>query len=473
MIEIHEAFSALLREQLAAFIEKVFSAVSPSDIYQHNWHIELIADRLMQCYRGEIKRLIITVPPRSLKSICGSVAFPAWLLGKDPSLKIICASYSNELALKHARDCRAIMESAWYQELFPSTRLRRCAELDLETTRKGSRYATSVGGTLTGRGGRFIIIDDAIKPQDGMSEVKRNTVKQWYSNTLYTRLDNKSEDVIILIMQRLHVDDLVAHVLEKEDWVHLNLPAIAKIDETFALTNGRIISRSVGDILHPEREPEAVLKDIKASIGTMNFSAQYLQQPVPEEGNLVKWSWFRSYDNDHLVIHPKYRIVQSWDTASSQSELADFSVCTTWIIAGKDYYLVDVFRKRLDYPDLRKAAIDQACRFRPHNILIEKTGSGIALLQELRKNSSAGMSYPIAIIPEGDKVMRMSMQSAIIEAGHVFIPEKAPWLEELHKEFMAFPRGAHDDQVDSVSQFLNWIDKRSRNQLHEVKLLGF
>jgi len=300
--------------------------------------------------------------------------------------------------------------------------------MDIETALKGSRYTTSVGGTLTGRGGRFIIIDDPMKPQDGMSVAKRNTVKQWYDGTLYSRLDDKTNGSIIVIMQRLHVDDLVAHVLEKEDWVHLDLPAIAEIDEKFVLADGRCFRRSAGDILHPAREPKSVLESIKATIGTMNFSSQYLQQPVPEEGNLVKWPWFQRYDKDYLLTHPRDRIVQSWDTATSQSELADFSVCTTWYIMGNDYYLVDVFRKRLDYPELRKAVIDQACRFRPNIILIEKTVSGTPLLQELKKNPLTGMSRPIAITPKGDKVMRMSMQSATIEAGHVFIPEKASWL---------------------------------------------
>ncbi len=159
-----KVLDAALRQDFAAFTEKSFGAVSPSDQFSPNWHIELIADRLMQCHRGELKRLIITVPPRSLKSICASVAYPAWLLGRDPTCRIICASYGQDLAAKHARDCPTVMNSPWYRQVFPKTRFDRRNEHDLETTRKGGRYATSVSGSLTGRGGRVIIIDDPMKP---------------------------------------------------------------------------------------------------------------------------------------------------------------------------------------------------------------------------------------------------------------------------------------------------------------------
>ena len=175
------------------------------------WH-------LAQCLDGNIRRRLITVPPRHLKSICASVAFPAWALGHDPSLRIIAASYSTELARKHALDCRAVLESSWYKDVFPGTRLHRDKNTELEfmTSRRGFRLATSIGGTLTGRGGNLIIIDDPMKPADAQSETRRRTVAQWFDSTLYSRLDNKADDRIVLIMQRLHMDDLVGHVLEQE-----------------------------------------------------------------------------------------------------------------------------------------------------------------------------------------------------------------------------------------------------------------
>lgn len=471
MISPEQAFEALLRENLAAFIAKAFQVVSPADRFMPSWHIDVIADHLMRCYRGEIKRLIITVPPRSLKSISTSIALPAWALGKDPSRKVICASYSADLAAKFARDCRSVMESSWYRALFPTTRLKRSAELDLETTHRGVRYATSVGGTLTGRGGSMIIIDDPLKPQEAMSAKQREVVRQWYDNTLYSRLDNKANDVIILVMQRLHVDDLVAHVLEKEHWVHLDLPAIADREESFILSDGRCYQRSEGGVLHPAREPLPVLKNIEQTVGSVNFSAQYLQQPVPEEGNLVRWAWFRHYD-DAPVFESQDQIVQSWDTASKATELSDYSVCTTWHIKGNKYYLLDVFRERLEYPALRHAVIEQAQRWKATTVLIEDSASGTSLIQDLRQMSAAGQPRPVAVKPKDDKVVRMSTQSARIEAGHVILPHKAPWLDTFQKELLAFPNGSHDDQVDSLSQFLNWIDEKQRHTCRMVKIDG-
>ncbi|MGL4367357.1 MAG: hypothetical protein ACRCTQ_03655 [Brevinemataceae bacterium] len=264
---------ALLRNNLSSFIEKVYKSIDNSQPYIHSKHIELITDRLEKCYHGKIKRLIINMPPRSLKSICTSVAFPAWILGKDPSKRIITTSYSDELASKHARDCRAVMDTKWYKELFPLTRINpnKRTETEYETTRNGYRLATSVGGTLTGRGGNFIIIDDPIKPQDALSETKRKSINQWYANTLYSRLDNKNTDVIIIVMQRVHTDDLCSFVQENEKWEVLNLPAIAMKDEVFELSNGKTITRRIGEILNPQLESQFILENIKKNMGSYNF----------------------------------------------------------------------------------------------------------------------------------------------------------------------------------------------------------
>ncbi|WNM63154.1 phage terminase large subunit [Candidatus Nitrospira neomarina] len=453
-------FDALLREQLSPFIAKVFESVTPGNPFLPNWHIDLMADRLEQCVRGDIRRLLITVPPRSLKSICTSVALPAWVLGRDPTRRIICASYAAELSTKLARDCRTVMDSLWYRQLFPGTQLQRSAELELETTRKGMRYATSVGGTLTGLGAGLIIIDDPLKPQDAYSKTKREGVKQWYDTTLYSRLDNKATDVIIVVMQRLHVDDLVAHVLEKEPWEHLDLPALADREQRFTLTTGREVGRAAEDALHEERESAAVLQTIRQNIGSLTFSAQYLQRPMPEEGNLVKWKWFPRYDQPPAFRAGKDRIIQSWDTASKVSELADYSVCTTWQQQGNISYLLEVYRAKLDFPSLKKAVLAQGLKWRARTILIEDSASGTALIQAIRDDRIEGFPRPIGVTAQGDKIMRVHAHTATLEAGHVFLPQKAPWLEAFQEEILAFPGSRHDDQVDSLSQFLTWREER-------------
>jgi predicted phage terminase large subunit-like protein len=446
---------AILRMDFYSFVQAAFPLVSPNGPLLTNWHLEAIAYALTRVLNGELRRLIITVPPRSLKSICASVAFPAFALGHNPSLRFICASYAENLAFAHARACRDVMRSPLYQRLFPHTRIApgRDSQMEFATTHGGFRLATSVGGTLTGRGGNFVIIDDAMKAQDTFSETARETVREWYSHTLLSRLDNKVEDSIVLVMQRLHVDDLAGHLLDQGGWTHLNLPAIAESEHEIPIGPGRRHRRKPGDLLHPEREPKSVLDEAKSEMGSMAFAAQYQQEPVAEDGNLVRWSWFRFFDD------PPYqtagdKIIVSWDTALSQKELASYSVAVVLQVRGGTVYMLDVIRERLEYPELRRMVIALHRRWRNacdgYSLLIEDKGSGMGLIQELKREQI----YAIAIKPEGDKVMRMSNQTAHIEAGAVLLPRRAPWLEEFRRELCAFPGGRHDDQVDAFSQAL-------------------
>lgn len=452
------------RSDLSTFIHRTFQTVAPAQPYLHNWHIDAMAWHLEQCAIGAIKRLVITLPPRYGKSICASVAFPAWVLGRDPSKRIICASYSENLASKHAGDCRTVMESDWYRSAFPGTRIRRekNAELNYVTTRQGYRYSTSVGGTLTGRGGNLIIVDDPINSEGAMSEAKRSAANNWFDSTLYSRLDSKRDDVIILIMPRLHVEDLAGYVMPREHWTHLNLPAIADCEQLIPIGDDEFHQRQVGDLLHEEREPRDVLEKLKSTLGSFNFSAQNQQCPVPPEREIIKWSWFQFFDALPARV-PNDRIIQSWDTASKSKELNDYSVCTSWLAQGKRYYLFDVLREKLDYPNLKRRVLDHAVRHSANVVLIEDKGSGTSLIQDIKQENTFGIQDPISILPEGDKITRMSAQSAKIEAGQVHLLKQATWLGDLQAELLQFPRGRHDDQVDSISQFLNWVERRPGN----------
>jgi predicted phage terminase large subunit-like protein len=451
--------AAATRQDFTTFIHRTFQTVSPGIPFQPSWHVELLADRLEACRTGRIKRLLICLPPRHLKSLCASIAFPAWMLGHDPSRRIICASYSIELAGKLAGDCRAVMESSWYRAAFPDLRLASATELELATTARGFRLTTSIGGTLTGRGGDVIVIDDPLKAGDALSEPRRTAVNDWFRNTLYSRLDNKAAGVIIVVTQRLHVDDLVGYLLSTgEHWDLLQLPAIAITEERYELAEGTVLSRRAGAALHPEREPLAVLEAIRRTLGSYEFAAQYQQEPVPLEGGLIKAAWLRRY-----AAAPERQsgdlVTQSWDTASKSGELNDYSVCATWLRRGQEHYLLDVFRARLDYPELRRAVVRLKQAFAPDVVLIEDKGSGIQLIQDLR---AEGRVRPIAIAPEGDKVTRMYTQTHKLEAGRVLLPERAPWLDEFVGEVLAFPHGWHDDQVDAMSQYLFWEPSRRR-----------
>jgi predicted phage terminase large subunit-like protein len=304
----------------------------------------------------------------------------------------------------------------------------------------------------------------------------RRAANTWFDETLLSRLNDKAKGCIIIVMQRLHEDDLVGHVLAKgEKWDVVNFPAIAEIDELFTWSNafgtGRHLRRQ-GDVLHPERESREVLEGLRRQMGTYLYSAQYQQQPIPREGARINIDWFRRYDS---VAEIKFdRIIQSWDTASKIGELNDYSVCTTWGVKGENIYLLHVFKKRLLTPDLEKALIELCSGWRADRVIIEDHVSGTALVQYLPRK---GFYKAEAFTPQGDKAMRMEAHTGMIEYGRVFIPKEAPWLDDYLHELQAFPNGRYDDQVDSTSQALEWINTRGREpgiigyyrQLHEEK----
>lgn len=451
--------NALTRISLALFIRRVFAELNPGEPFLDNWHIDLIAQYLEEARAGTILRLAINIPPRNLKSIIVSVADVAWLLGHDPTTKIICASYNEDLAVRLGRMCLQVMQSEWYRALFPRTRLasERPSAESFETTMGGSRVATSVGGTLVGLGADYLILDDPTKPEEAASDVRRQVANDWFSQSAVTRLNDKRRGRIILIMQRLHEDDMTGYVVAQGSWTHLSLPAIAQQDEGYAIATpfGLIHHRRrEGDALHPDREPLTELGKLKASMGSAFFSAQYLQVPTPPGGGIVKIDWFRQFDLEHPPTFD--RIEQSWDTAISSKELSSYSVCTTWGIMGKKAFLIHVYRKRLEYPDLRRAVVSQAKSFGASVVLIEDAASGASLLQDLRTELSCVRGCK----PTGDKVMRMNAETAHVENGFVYLPIDAPWLEELVHELTMFPKGRYADQVDSISQALEFIFKQ-------------
>jgi len=285
-----------MRGDFAAFIACCFATVSPHQPYLTGWHIELIAAALQAVERGEILRLIVNLPPRSLKSLIVSVAWPAWLLGHDPTRKIIVASYSQSLADKHSLDCRMVMQSAWYRKLFPDTELSRDQneKHKFTTTQCGMRLATSVRGTLTGEGGHILIADDVLNPLQAMNEGERQAVNAWFDHTFSTRLDDKKRGAMVLVMQRLHEADVTAHLLNKGGWTSVVLPAVAEHAQRHSV-GGRRFSRRKGSLLHPEREGHAELARAKRELGSAHFAAQYQQNPLPSEGGMIKREWLRRF----------------------------------------------------------------------------------------------------------------------------------------------------------------------------------
>jgi hypothetical protein len=325
----------LLRKHFAIFISKVFRSLNPTADYLHNWHILAIAWHLEEVRAGRIKRLIINMPPRSLKSISASIAFSAFIHGHDPGKHIISATYADDLSVKLHNDYRAILSAPWYKDLFPGTVVSRRKDTENETslTGGGTRLATSIGGVLTGRGADYIIIDDPLKPIDAMSATKREAVNEWFRNTLLSRLNDKRHGAIVIVTQRLHAYDLVGTLMDNapDEWKVLNLPAEAIQDEVIRIGAEKQYSRPTGELLHAEREPKSAIDLLRRELGADAFEAQYQQNPTPPGGNMFKRSWLRYYD-EHPPIQDDDVVIQSWDTASKTGPANDWSVCTTWRI---------------------------------------------------------------------------------------------------------------------------------------------
>ena len=465
------AYAALLRRDLLSFVIKSFSTVYPGTAFLPNWHIAAVVYGLMQVYRSEIIRLVINQPPRSLKSLIVSVAFVAWWLGHDPTRRIIVVSYSNELAAELHRQFRMIVDSGWFCALFPKMRIAKDTGTELVTTAGGGRYATSVGGTLTGRGGDLIIVDDPQKPEEVMSEAVRKQVINWFGGTLVSRLNDPEWGPIIVVQQRLHQDDLSANLLAQGIWKSLVLPAIAVEDRKILIGDGEVFIRHRGDALHPERQTREALERTRSEIGSFNFAAQYQQQPVPVEGNLVRRHWFRFYDGLPTTGVGDLT-VQSWDIAATDGTASDFSVGITARQVGSDLYIIDVFRDRLQSPELRRKIVQLAERFNPTAILIEEAGFGISLLQHFKVERPASMPCPIGIKPQVSKLDRLGFAAIKIEAGHIYLPREAPWLAEFLEEVLSCPHSKHDDQADAFSQLVNWVfARRPRYEVPEIHLV--
>lgn len=463
---------AFQRESLACFCQAVFPILAPGQDLLWNWHHDAICVALERVARGETRRLILEAPPRSLKSIITSVLFPAWLLGRDARKKVIGASYSLALAVKLHNDCRAVMRSPRYRGLFPESALGtgKDSETEFVTAVRGGRFVTSPDGTLTGRGGDVLILDDILSAKDAHSTTRRETTNDWLRTTALTRLDDKRTGAIVVCCQRLHVGDLPGQLREVGGWEILSLPAIAPVDQLVDIGDGHTHLFGAGDLLHPEREPREVLEALRRDLGINTFSAQYLQQPVPVDGTLIKWDWFRRYDK---VPHASdQRIVQSWDLAVSTGDTADWSVCTTWCVTGADYYLIDVARGRWSFPDLLRKVRVLALEYRAAVTLIEEAGLGVGFIQQFNDGAGAGQIRAIGCRPEGDKSSRITLETSRIESGHVLLPNHAPWLDDFRRELAEFPQGRHDDQIDSLSQFLKWQRTRSRNQIRRIKIMG-
>jgi len=328
-------------------------------------------------------------------------------------------------------------------------RLQRDTDREITTTKRGKRIATSIDGTLTGLGGNLIIIDDPLKLGDAMSEAVRTRVIDWYRSTLLSRADDKKAARIVLVMQRVHQDDLAGYLQEQGGFEVLNLPAIAQRKETYFLGDGRTYTRQRGELLHPDQESAAVLAELKREMGPIAFSAQYQQSPIPPGGAIIKRKWLTPYDD----IRPQSddRIIMSWDIALSEAETGDYSACVVLLRRKEVFYILEVVRGRFPFDTLKRKVMEVKQRYGSSTLLIEDSPISRGLIQSLREQSINVTPYK----PDTDKRARVIAQTDLFAGGSVRFPRRAAWLEEFTAELLAFP-GRHDDQVDALTQGLAW-----------------
>lgn len=457
---------ALVRNDFFVFFMQAFETLNPGVVLDPAWHPLAIAHRLEKLEAGDLHRLLVNIPPRHMKSQIISTAYPAWLLGRDPTARILVTCYDQALCDRLHSDTRRIMVSDWYQEAFPVTAssIMRNTNTSITTMQGGCREAIPIRGGITGHGFRYVIIDDPMKAADARSPVERQKVIDTYRDTLISRLDPKAEGRIIVVMQRLHDDDLSGYILEQGGFEHLNLPAIAQRDEVIPLRPGwRPWVRRIGDLLCPERESLEVLEKTRREMGPDNFRAQYLMDTDGVGGGEIRWNEIQFCDQ--LPAREECRrILISWDTALSDGPRADYTVGTVWGEKDRVWYLMDVIRGQWDGTTLLRQVRDARRRWKADRMIIEKAGSGIPLMSELMgdQRHRAGFVDPgrcqhIAITPKGGKVERMSIQAHKLYDGMFRLPREAQWLEVVRRELTAFPAGGHDDIVDSISQALHHI----------------
>lgn len=460
------------RRHFEDFALRCFEELHPSTVLDYNWHIGLVCEYLEACYLEQVMKVIFNMPTRTLKSMLCSVFFPAWILGKAPWEKILGCSYDSTLSTELSVYTRSILRTEWYLRTFPDTRLAKDQDekRKYQTTQHGYRASTSIGGSITGRGGNYRIMDDPLDPEGGFSRLEVERANRFIDLTWSSRHDDPRKQRDIMVMQRLHVNDPTGHCLKQGGWTHIKIPqeAPAKIEISFPIT-GKIKVREQKELLHPDRITKEMVEDMKVRLGSYGFEAQQQQEPVPLGGGRIKMSWFPRYDQ--LLKSTVIEVVQSWDTANKGKEVNALSCCNTFMSDGKYWYWVDCYAEHLRYPELKKQARNLYKEFGAGVVLIEDKASGQTLIQDLEDTEDLNYDPTMSIIPINpvvDKITRMDTATPILEAGKLWIPERAIWLPDAETDLVTFPDPLVWDRLDALSQFLNW--KFPRGGLPKVEL---
>ena len=464
-----EALKRQAERSLRAFVEQAWPVLEPRTPFLPSWHIDCICEHLEAVTTGDMPRLVINLPPRYMKSLLVTVFWPAWEWLQAPETRWLFASYSESLATDHSVNRRQLLQSPWYRDGW-GDRFQLTSDQNEKTqyrnSRRGIMTATSIGGTATGKGGNRIIVDDPHNPVQAESETQRQRAVDFFLQTLSTRLDDKRAGAIVVVMQRLHTQDLTATCLDLA-YTHLRIPAVAESRTTITFPrSSRVVTREAGDLLWPTREGEAEIAQRKTELGAYGFAGQYQQSPSPRRGGMFKRDWWSFYDEFPTTLD---EYAQSWDLAVKGDPGSDYVVGLVAARRGADIFLLDRFKAQMSFPETLRA-IRTLCARHPQarTILVEDTANGPAVIETLT-HEIPGI---IAITPKGGKAERAAACAPRVEAGNVYLPRPtAPngrrvparaWVDDFIEQLAVFPKGTHDDDVDAFTQLLlRWRHQRA------------
>lgn len=481
---------------LYEFVKQAWGTMEPGVPFIPSWHIEEICEHLEAVSAGEIKRLLINIPPRHSKSTIVSVAWPMWEWITQPEQKFLAASYSGNLSIRDNLKARRLIQSPWYQERWGhmfALAGDQNAKQRFENDKTGYRLATSVGGTATGEGGSRLILDDPHGAQDAQSDAMRESALEWFNQVWSTRLNNPKTDAMITVMQRLHQKDVSGHILEEVGgWEHICIPA--EWDGVTRRTSlGVYDPRKVkGELICPERFGPDEITRLKQLLGTYGASGQLQQDPTPAEGGILKTKHFKLWPANERRPQLEY-VLQSYDCAFTEKTTGDPTACTVWGVfthkGERQAMLLDAWDEHLAYPDLRKRVIDDyraeygadaspkggmpVKGRRPDRLLVEAKASGQSLLQDLRLARVPAVGYNPG---NADKVSRAHQAAPTLELGLLWIPESAKnpgqpvtWADAFLKQVAKFPVAEHDDYVDTMTQAVIYLKNDGWFELPHAK----
>jgi predicted phage terminase large subunit-like protein len=458
------------------FVRQAWRIIEPHTPFVPGWHIDAIVDHLEAVTHGQIRNLLINVPPRHMKSLLVSVLWPAWEWIQHPERRWLYSSYAASLSIRDSVKCRMLIESPWYRSFWGdryTLAFDQNTKARFDNNRSGYRIATSVGGTATGEGGDRIVCDDPHSVQEAESDSVRKATLDWYDVVMSTRVNDPRTAAKVVVMQRCHQEDLSGHLLTQGGFEHLCLPAEYEGPPHITLIGFADPRKEPGELLWPERFGPKEIADLKISLGSYAAAGQLQQRPSPAEGGLIKRFWFKfwqgpqnnlppvavrmpdgstRFETAHVIPFVEEQ-VQSWDCSFKDLDTSDYVVGQVWGRQGNMFLLLDQIRGRMDCPATVKAVREMSAKWpKCCAKLIEDKANGSAVIQMISRD----IPGVLPVNPQGGKIARASAVSPLIEAGNVYLPHPMmmPWVADFIEECAQFPNGVHDDQVDAMTQVL-------------------